>query len=614
MGAPSPFHVDLYLPRGIPFTSGCLNDAFGDALKSSPRSLYAVVTREISDDVRTAEYTELCDCSTADRKLLLSPVCDSTEIGLTQVASLLGYFNRQGDGGENVLRALAHLTGFAPLICALHRINERKAACGFHITAVTACLHSLVCGHFGLSADRAFEGVLAFCGYLLKSFEGRLDDPVTVTDFEVDAARTGTDSIAKYLSEKTELKSLYLLKCFEGRLDDPVTVTDFEVHAARTSTDSLAKYLSEKTELKSLYVCDLGPSFQRWELDRPANVESVLADPGSFRPVAPLELRTATTLKLVKTEGDFTALYLPDAKPGSENAAVDLIDPRGGHKSRQSVEKLAEAAKTGEVADMLRPDAVTQLISVCFDESGSMRRDLDGQVFDGDGLHRVTIAAQYLTTFANRIYAYRVPCIQGLITFQSAITKRSEMLPLVPEFEAGIRKVVPAGWTKLWDCLAQAADDLEALNRAEGSAVAKFPKAKLRILVISDGEDRHSKSAPHDVATRLIRAGIVVDSVVINNRDTCLRLCALCHLTGGLSFRPATVSAGLALFEKEAFLFYEKRTPQARYTGPVSPSVLHDLTRQARFSLLLSKSTKDHFIRISAASAHLLETRFAAKL
>jgi ubiquitin-protein ligase len=254
------------------------------------------------------------------------------------------------------------------------------------------------------------------------------------------------------------------------------------------------------------------------------------------------------------------------------------------------VEALAAEASTEDVAEMVSASAVTQLICVCFDESGSMGGYVNGTVPTGGDFRRVTIAAQYLTTFANRAYAYRVPCVQGLTTFGGQIRVRSRLSPLVPDFEDGIGKVAPSGPTRLWDCLSKAADDLEELNKVIGSSLKQFPNAKLRILVISDGEDTASQAGPHDMAARLLAAGIVVDSVVLNTKDTCLALCALCHMTGGLSFRPATVKDGLALFEQEAFLFYEKRAPRAVYGGPISEAIMQTLTAQAVFDTEIPNS------------------------
>jgi ubiquitin-protein ligase len=256
-------------------------------------------------------------------------------------------------------------------------------------------------------------------------------------------------------------------------------------------------------------------------------------------------------------------LYLTQTqlKDGS-SSKIDVINPLTGKSASEDVEELAKtkSESDGGVAGIIDPESVQQIIHVCFDESRSMMSNLAGyQVARNAGFHRVTIAAQYLTTFANRLYAYRVPCLQGLITFGKEIRVRSNLSPLVPYFEDGIKQVVPCGGTPLWDCLSKARDDLVAVNTDLVTRRRKFPNARMRILVISDGEDSSSTSQPADTANALIEAGITLDAVILCTNDTCNMLCAVCHVTGGLAFRPPSIDVGLALFEQEAFLNSVKR-------------------------------------------------------
>jgi hypothetical protein len=78
----------------------------------------------------------------------------------------------------------------------------------------------------------------------------------------------------------------------------------------------------------------------------------------------------------------------------------------------------------------------------------------------------VTIAAQYLTTFTNRTYGYRVPCIQSRIAFYATIKVKRLLSSLVPDFENGMREVKPEGVPDLSDALKKA--PLSRLLRAAG--------------------------------------------------------------------------------------------------------------------------------------------------
>ena len=117
--------IQLYFVCGVEFNSGTLGDFLThvEAFKEAPRRIYAVLTRDIPDAVLCAEYSEMCDIR-GDMELLLSPVCDSTLDGLSQVACLLGYLHRNGKLTDSFLRTVAVFTGFVPLIVGVYRLSE----------------------------------------------------------------------------------------------------------------------------------------------------------------------------------------------------------------------------------------------------------------------------------------------------------------------------------------------------------------------------------------------------------------------------------------------------------------------------------------------------------
>ena len=195
----------------------------------------------------------------------------------------------------------------------------------------------------------------------------------------------------------------------------------------------------------------------------------------------------------------------------------------------------------------------------------------------------MTIATQYLTSFANKTYGFRVPCIQGLISFNDKITTRCPLSPLVPDFEDGIKKVVPRGTTHLWDALDKAADELVAFAIDDDKKKRKFFDAKLRILVISDGDDVGSSAKPWQVCEKLLKSAVIVDSVIVSSEDSCKMLSALCHMTGGMSCRPATIEEGLALFEQDAFLDLNVRQINGKHSGVFDQAALKNMTRNVEW-------------------------------
>jgi ubiquitin-protein ligase len=202
---------------------------------------------------------------------------------------------------------------------------------------------------------------------------------------------------------------------------------------------------------------------------------------------------------------------------------------------------------------------------------------------------RVTIAAQYLTTFANRIHAYRVPSVLGLISFNENILVQAPLSPLVSIFEDGIRRIVPWSRTRLWDTLKQATQELLRFARPDG--VAKFPSAELRIVVISDGDDMGSCATPLQALQAMIAAKVVCDSVLVTSADEGRKLCAVSHLTGGLAFRPATIEEGMLLFEKEAFLCYDKRRKPARIRDLITDETIERRAAMDKFDTTVESST-----------------------
>lgn len=66
-----------------------------------------------------------------------------------------------------------------------------------------------------------------------------------------------------------------------------------------------------------------------------------------------------------------------------------------------------------------------------------MTCDLDGHTIDqkSNKNQRVTVAIQYLTTFVSKLYGYRIPCIQGLVSFNNKINVKCPLSPFVSDFE-----------------------------------------------------------------------------------------------------------------------------------------------------------------------------------
>ena len=103
--------------------------------------------------------------------------------------------------------------------------------------------------------------------------------------------------------------------------------------------------------------------------------------------------------------------------------------------------------------------------------------------------------------------AYNYKAHVGLITFD--LTPRVEMgiSHVLENFRRATSNMVAEGDTALWDALALAKDQLVEYGK-------KYPEAKKRIMLISDGVDTKSTSnTSQDITWRLHNAEIATDTV-----------------------------------------------------------------------------------------------------
>ena len=516
----------IYLPGGIPFVAGTLGDIYLKKDLKAKNVIYGVLTRRVSDVILKGSYPELCNVSDQDHKLLISPLCDSTDRGLSDMACLMGYLNHDGVKGDLLLRTCATVIHFPPLITSMNRIIERNQVVGRDVITVTSTLYTFFRCYLPKDTckdNQVLEYALRMCNLI-----SHINDPpdkLPMMNFEVKPG----DPSTKFLSD---LKLGPIVYFWKQDIGDDFPWVEFKLQG----------------------------------LEAIQNAYNLIA---SFTPIAPLSMRNASACTIVRGK-DHEYLYLmpSQSKDSKSQNMVQIVDPMTGMTEAKDVETFSKEQgniKSGAVAtqDLIDPERVKQIIMVNFDESKSMIGDLAGYVIPkkSDKDHRVTIAYQYLTTFANRTYGYRIPCIQGLVSFNNNITIRCPLSPLVPDFEdKGLKNINPDSITKLWDSLKTSCEEIVKFRRdSKGKEI--YNNATSRILVISDGEDKNfSTSKVQDVVKELIKNKIIVDSVIISTEfEECKMLCAVSHATGGLSFCPKTVSEGLNLFEQSAFLNYEER-------------------------------------------------------
>ena len=518
----------VYLAGGIPFLGGTLADIYPDSAGPHVRRyIYGILTRKVSDkDLNGIRYGP-CNVSNETDKIVLSPLCDSSQQGLCDMACLLGYLNNDGTKSDKLLKSSAALVRFPPLITSLNRLIDRNDVTGRDIITICSTFHTFF-SHLIISVtppEKIFEYALRCCNMITHIQNIPIQLPINT----VDLTPGKSDPNLQFLRNLRQPPITYFWKNDSGE----------------------------------------GFNFVKAEPFDPKAIEDANKGFVSFTPLAPLSVRVIRGCTIIKGK-DHTYLYVSDSASRdikSQNM-VNIFDPLTGKIQPYDLEKFAEDAGNGkaeEVANLIDPEQVQQVIFVCFDTSGSMLHPLAGKKDKNKpapaipDTPRYVIATQCLTSFANKTYGYRIPCLLGLIAFNDKIKTRCQLSPLVPDFELkGLSGIVMGGVTHLWDALLKAYDDIiEFTTDSEGHP--KFPNAINRLIVISDGADVESTHNFLQVAQKLFKKQLIVDSIIVSLREKCKELAVISHLTGGIAFRVDDVFKGLRLFEESAFLNAKER-------------------------------------------------------
>ena len=510
---PEPHELHIFLPGGLPFLRGTLQD-WQDASDFQKCILYVVVTRPLGDAVDRV-ITNVVDCSSDFMKNLLSPLYDSTPLGYFEMACILGYFQYDGPQTQDLFLRLARTTRFAPLICSLYRFMEHEEINGRNIIAITGVLHTL------------FKSI------------PREDIP------------------NQNVLERT-LKFMSIVSLVDGCDFLELYASDWDANT--DNKQYLEYYCKQNAQQKHFVVWQkdtTGEEFRWLDLVKLnlAEVDDVFGTVNSLKPLSPATARYVHGTTILK--GSANSLVMLGHVHGDRNR-ITIVDPSNGRKQDKDIEDLCR--ETGDrTVDQLRgvqSYATSQIIEIVFDESISMEKALNRKRAASTDVTRIALAKQFLSAFMARTYAYRVPSIFGLIGFSKKPTERLSLSPLVSDFDEAIASAKLDYGTTLWDAIESACNAIHDFNvRDDGDGEEVIhPNAAQRILVISDGADENSERNPWDVAAKCVRNGIIVDAVIVSTVDENDDLCILCQLTGGMSYRTRTVEDGLALFEQEAFL------------------------------------------------------------
>lgn len=537
---PEDFEMHIFLPSGIPFKKdSSLADFFGITFHSWNK-MYVIVTKKLGNLI-DKEITEPCNCLKANQNLL-SPLCESTLPGLTQIATFLGYLFHEGINSEHLMTVLATLTRFAPLITSICRLLEHYEIDGLNIISITAPLHTLFKSLLPQEIKNGviFEYTIQTLTYLNKVH------PDMFVDLRI------LDMDKKPSVEDQEFYD-YLKK------------NNHQKHVIAWGGDVV------KEEMKGI-IMERPPEPILTDEDHDEYIFKVRK---TFKPVAPLSLHYIHYPTFIRGERKNEVLLFIKEVTNKENM-IEYIDPKEGKVKEISIEELAiklHNSKKEEFLSAIDGNVVDQIIVICFDESRSMKWKLEGKNPRRPGeITRIEVASRFLKAFIDQSNALRVSSIYGLIGFNNEVKTKQELTALSSHFLDPLKEIIPNEKTSLYDALKEAQDKILAITKPDSNGNLPYPNAKLRIIVISDGSDNNSSASPSDLVNSFIQNGIIVDTVLVTtfNVEQNDEMCAMSKMTGGVCLRPKTIEEGLHIFEQEAFLNIKMRHIDPPHKIPVT--------------------------------------------
>lgn len=562
--------LHIYLPSGIPFVKkyGKKNEKnklgnFFNQFENAKHVLYAVITREINQKVLDDVVSEVCSAKDEKMRLLLCPISKCAGIGYSRIACLLGTFYYRGLRTYNFINSVARCTGFAPLISCLSSMLYHEEITGLMLATVTASLHTL------------------FSTLLPKSTE-----PKDVFTRCLECACYIVHIEEAYMSEKKKEKKKAQPK------QEIIKIIDIDKDEGSETISYLQNCHIEGVFYQYSPDIDDDDNFEIAILEKIPTfkiIEDIFNNYASFRPIPPLSARQVNITCIIQYVKGQTLLYVGSKNEDGPEEKINIIDPFIGEVRTTDVEKLASDVEkfSEEAAPLIEAEDVEELIVILFDVSGSMlsqygvkkmavKRKYDRTkeppvpvVGDTD---RFSIATQYLITFLNRSFGFKLPQLISLISFNDQPKEVCDFTPLGPKVEtAAAKKIKISGTSHVWDALDYSITKLNEFNKDK-----KYPNAKPRILIFSDGIDLGSEKKQEKVCQRAIDSGIIVDSVIVSLVDSCESLCKFAHLTGGYSLRTEDFNDVNSLFEKESFLSLKLRPRPVIPTEKITKDVFNN--------------------------------------
>ena len=318
----------VYLPGGIPFLGGTLANIYINEDEIPVKNvIYGVLTRNIADVKLGLPSGDPCNIKDPEHQILISPICDSSIRGLSDMACLMGYLFYKGNNSELLLRTCAAVIHFPPLIISMYKIMK-----GFNLVCrdvVTVCstLFTFFRAYLAdtIEDDKVFEYGLRFCNLI-----SHINIPPPEEKF--------TKNIVRY---KRQTKD-------ESSRSVEQTGVIFVVYLG---LDDKNYFREPDSNLSSDF------KWYEFSIDEKKSLNNAYDLFDSFTPIAPLSVRSVTGCAIVKGK---VHEYLFVAPSGDSN--VTIVDPKIGMLDKRNIDKFAkdvnESEETYPAEDYIEPDQI----------------------------------------------------------------------------------------------------------------------------------------------------------------------------------------------------------------------------------------------------------------
>lgn len=512
---PKNYEAHIYLPGGIPFNDNHMTlSTFFSTKDIEKYRLYVVITRGLGDFI-DEEVTEPCNSSHFNKNML-SPLFESTETGLTQIASFLGYFYHGGIYSEFLLNVFAKITRFAPLITNLFRVIKNEKLNVLNIVSITGPLYML------------FKSI--------------------VPKIEYENVFEYTFRIVSFVSLVIGVETLDL------------RIYDCDKEDQEGDDKKLVEYLKKEDQQDRVVIWESDINSYRFEGyniditdENFDNIDYVIRIVSKFIPVPPQSLkfvRYPTFVQCAK-ENEFL-LFINH----SDEGLVNIIDPKVGTVEQISIEKLVIKTGNRDEEDhfsIINKNLVDQLTIICVDES----------------LTQNQLVKEFLSKFVDQSTKLNDTSVYGLVTFGNKVQNDLEYFLISSQFIEKINRIEPVEKTLLlYDALNEALQlILKDLPDDDDEENHEYMNAEFRVIVISnDGIDGNSTVSPVTIANNFINENVLIDTILVSdNKNTILP--TLSKLTGGLCIN---IKDGLKFIDQEGFINVKKRFRDLPFKGEVT--------------------------------------------